>query len=190
MSCGDAQQDSESLDDLGRELREKVGREIRREAEMLEQDAAAVELRRRRISDVAIELLSRGDTVTAIAGDRSIRGRLSFARGQIASIATGTGRVDVHLAAGVVLRVDERATEGGSNPRTGSDTLRARLLEHELAGNDIEVWAPAHTIDVNGAIVAVGTDHLIVQDRDGSEWVLPLGEIAWVRGREPDGSPG
>ena len=50
----------ESLDDLGRELRERVGNEMRQEAELLEQDAATVELRRRRIADVAIELAEQG----------------------------------------------------------------------------------------------------------------------------------
>lgn len=178
----DPRDDSESLDDLARELRERVGSEMRQEAEMLEQDAATVELRRRRLADVAIEILSRGDTVTAIAGDRSIRGPLSYARGDIASITTSTGRVDVHLAAGVVLRVDERTTEGGVAPRSGSDTLRARLLEHELAGIDVEVWAPAHTVDVSGSIVAVGKDHVILRDHDHSEWVLALDDLAWVRG--------
>jgi hypothetical protein len=148
---------------------------------MLEQDAAAVELRRRRLTDVAIELLSRGDTVTVIGGERSVRGRLSYARGEIASIATSAGPVDVHLTSGVVLRVDERSTEGGSSPRPGADTLRARLLEHELAGVEIEVWAPAHRIDVGGLIVAVGKDHVIVRDHDDTEWAFSLGDIAWVR---------
>jgi hypothetical protein len=183
MSGGGARDDSESLDDLGRELRERVGSEIRQEAEMVEQDAATAELRRRRFTDVAVEFLSRGDTVTVIAGERSIRGRLSYARGDLASVETAAGRFDVHLATGVVLRVDARSTEGGVPARSGSDTLRARLLEHELAGADIEVWAPAHTIDVGGSIVAVGKDHLIVRDHDGSEWALSLSDIAWVRGR-------
>jgi RNase P/RNase MRP subunit p29 len=180
---GDHSRDDESLDDLGRELRERVGHDMRQEAEMVEQDAATFELRRRRLADVAIDLLSRGDTVTVIAGDRSIRGHLSHARGDIASVQTSAGRFDVHLAAGVVLRIDDRSTEGGVTPRSGSDTLRARLLEHELAGVEIEVWAPAHSIDVGGAIVAVGKDHLILRDHDDSEWALPLGDIAWVRGR-------
>ena len=134
---------------------------MRLEAEMVEQDAASVELRRRRLADVAIELLSRGDTVTVIAGERTVRGRLSYARGEIASVETPTGRVDVHLSAGVALRIDERTTEGGTTPRPGSDTLRARLLEQELSGTDIEVWAPAHGIDVSGSIAAVGKDRCV-----------------------------
>ena len=103
-----------SLDDLGRELRERVGNEMRLEAEMLEQDAASVELRRREIGDVAMELMSRGDLVTVIAGGRQLRGRLEFARGEVASLSTMMGVFDVHLTPGVVLRVDERSTEGGT----------------------------------------------------------------------------
>ncbi len=183
MGGGESLDDFENLDDLGRELRERVGHEMRLEAEMAEQDAAAVELRRRRMADLAIELLSRGDTVTFIAGDRTIRGRLSYARGDIASVEAAVGRVDVHLPSGVILRVDERSTEGGTTPRAGSDTLRARLLEHELAGIDIEVWAPSHGIEVSGSIVAVGKDHLVVRDADDAEWALLFGDIAWVRER-------
>ncbi|MGI9609885.1 MAG: hypothetical protein ACR2NL_06285 [Acidimicrobiia bacterium] len=174
--------DSEALDDLGRELRERVGKEMRQEAELLEQDAATVELRRRRLADIAIELVSRGDIVTIIAGDRSLRGRLTYARGEIASVEAPVGRVDVHLPAGVVVRVDERSTDGGRTPRKGSDTMRARLLELELAGTDIEVWVPSHGIDVSGTIVAVGKDHVVVRDRDDSEWAILLYDIAWVSG--------
>ena len=171
----------DQLDDLGRELRERVEAEMRLEAEMLEHDSALVERRRRSLADLAIELVSRGDTVTAIAGDKALRGRLSYARGDIASMDTGSGTVDLHLAAGVVLRLDERRTEGGTAPRPGSDTLRARLLEYEMDGRSIEVWMPAHGVDVSGSIGAVGKDHLVVIDRDGAEWMAPLTTIAWVR---------
>ena len=173
--------DPEPPDDLARELRERVGHEMRQEAEMLEQDAASVEMRRRHIADVAIELLSRGDIVTVIAGDRSIRGHLSHARGEIASIETAVGRVDAHLAAGTILRVDERSTEGGRTPRVGSDTLRARLFELELSGRGVELWAPAQGIEVTGSIAAVGKDHVIVRDRDDAEWIVLFFDIAWVR---------
>jgi hypothetical protein len=78
--------------------------------------------------------------------------------------------------------VDERSTEGGAAPRRGSDTLRARLLELELSGTAIEVWVPTHAIEVRGAIIAVGTDHVLIRDRDANEWALLFYDIAWVRG--------
>lgn len=171
----------DSLDDLGRELRERVGAEMRLDAEMLERDGMSVELRRRSMGDVAVEMLSRGDTVTVIAGSKSIRGRLSFARGRLASLATAGGTVDVNLRSGVALRVDERATEGGVSPAPGSGTLRARLLEYDLANVDIGLWAPAHEVEVAGAITAVGKDHVIVVDDDNTEWAVMLKDIAWVR---------
>ena len=172
----------ESLDDLGRELRERVGHEVQREAEMIEHDAASLQLRRRRLEDVATELVSRGDTVTVIAGARSIRGTLVYARGEIASVAIADGPAfDVHLRAGVMLRVDERSPAGGRAARRGSNTLRARLLEHELSGTSVEVWVPAHGVEAMGSIQAVGKDHLILTDRDGAEWVVVLDDIAWVR---------
>lgn len=171
----------DQLDDLGRELRERVEAEMRLEAEMIEHDSALVERRRRVMADLAIELVSRGDTVTAIAGEKVLRGRLVYARGDIASLDTGSGTADLHLAAGVALRIDERRTEGGTTPRSGSDTLRARLLEYEMDARRIEIWLPAHHMEVSGGIGAVGKDHLVVIDQDGSEWVAQLTDIAWVK---------
>ena len=169
-----------TLDDLGRELRERVGNEMRLEAEMLEQEAASVELRRRELGDVAVELMSRGDLVTVIAGDRQIQGRLEFARGEIASLRTASGLVDVHLAPGVVLRVDERSSAGGKPPRSGSETMRARMLEHELSSRRVTVWAPAPATEVAGLIAAVGRDHVIVSDIEGAQWVVRLEDVAWA----------
>ena len=169
-----------TLDDLGRELRQRVGNEMRLEAEMLEQDAASVEMRRRELGDVAVELMSRGDLVTVIAGDRQIQGRLEFARGEVASLMTSSGLVDVHLTPGVVLRVDQRSSAGGKSPRSGSETMRARLLEHELSSRRVTVWSPALAAEVAGLIVAVGKDHVILSDIDGVEWVLRLEDVAWA----------
>jgi hypothetical protein len=174
-------QGDDQLDDLGRELRERVGEEMRLEAEMLEHDAALVEQRRRRIADLALELVSRGDTVTAIAGDKSLRGRLVYARGDLATLETGAGSFDLHLAAGVILRIDERRAEGGVTPRSGSDSLRARLLAYEIEDRAVEVWIPPHHVEFGGRIGAVGQDHLIIVDRDGTEWVAQLADVAWVR---------
>ena len=171
----------DSLDDLGRELRERVGHEMRQEAEMLERDGVSVELRSRRMGDLAIELLSRGDTVTITAGSKSIRGRLSFARGRLASLDTAGGRVDVNLRSGVAVRVEARATEGGVGPRPGSGTLRALLLEYDMAGTGIEIWAPSHDLEASGPITAVGRDHVILADTDGTELAVMLRDIAWVK---------
>ncbi|MGI9648013.1 MAG: hypothetical protein ACR2OI_05795, partial [Acidimicrobiia bacterium] len=105
----------------------------------------------------------------------------TFARGRLASLETAGGRVDVNLRSGVAVRVEARATEGGRTPRPGSGTLRARLLEYEMEGSSIEIWAPAHDLEASGPIAAVGRDHLILADSDGSELAIMFKDIAWVR---------
>lgn len=177
---GGAMDGEGSLDDLGRELRRRVGEEMRLEAEMLEQDAASVELRRREIGDVAVELMSRGDLVTVIAGEKQIKGCIEFARGEVASLRTTSGLVDVHLTPGVVLRVDERSNSGGRPPHSGSETMRARMLEHELSSRRVTVWSPAVAMEVTGQIAAVGKDHVIVSDIDEARWVFRLEDVAWA----------
>ena len=169
------------LDELGRELRERIGAEMRWEAETSERDAAAVEMRRRLVADVARELASRGDTVSLFAGARSVRGTITYARGDIATLDTPGGQVDAHLAAGLILRVDTRSPSGGTAPRSGSDTLRARLLEHEVLGNRLEFWSARHDLEISGDVITVGKDHVIVQDRNNQEWIIPLMDVAWVR---------
>ena len=169
------------LDELGRELRERMGSEMRMEAELSEQDAAVVELRRRTLSEVAGELASRGDTVSVFAGDRSVRGVITYARGDLATLETTHGDLDVHLTSGVAMRVDVRSTAGGTAPRSGSDTLRARLLEYELAGSQIEMWIPRHGLEIAGVLSVVGKDHATVIDQADQEWTVSLSDIAWVR---------
>jgi len=154
---------------------------MREDAEMLEQDSLTVELRRRRIGDMAVELMSRGDMITVIAGSKSIRGLLTFARGRLAALTVAGDTVDVNLRSGVALHVDKRATAGGVSPRPGPRTLRARLLEYEVANVGVELWAPAHDVEVAGSIGAVGRDHLVVIDHENTEWVIMLNDIAWVR---------
>lgn len=173
--------EGDNFEDLSRELRERVGPEVRADAEASEADAATVEMRRRQLHDVARELASRGDEITVFAGDRSARGTLTYARGDIAELATASGPIDVHLAAGVALRVDHRVVAGGTDPRSGSDTLRARLLEHELAGHRLEIWMPRHGLDISGRLVSVGKDHAVARDGDDREWTISLMDIAWVR---------
>lgn len=177
---GDRSAGDDPLDDLGQELRERIGSEMRQEAEMAEHEAAVVERRRRRLEDVARDLVSRGDTVSVFAGDRSIRGILTYARGDIALLETAEGLVDVHLAASVVVRVDRRSTAGGIASRRGADTLRARLLEHEMAAGRLELWCAAQGLEIAGELLAVGKDHVIMRNDDAQEWTIPLSEIAWV----------
>ncbi|MBT8203589.1 MAG: hypothetical protein HKN74_12855 [Acidimicrobiia bacterium] len=168
------------LDELGRELRERMGDELRAEAELVEQDAATVELRRRTVADVALELVSRGDTVSVIAGEKVLRGTLVYARGELARIHTASGRADINLASPVVLRVDARSRDGGTAARPGADTLRARLLEYDMEDVAIELWAPTPATTVSGSISAVGRDHVVLEDHDGADWIVRLVDIAWI----------
>ncbi len=170
----------EPFDELGAELRHRVGEELRREAEDLEWDAERLRLRARSLTDVAHESMSRGDVVAIKTRLRSPTGRLVAVAGTLAILATQSGEVDVNLAGPVALRVMHRATHGGAATRGGSPSFRARLAEYELSGEELEVVAPELDEVVTGRIDVVGADHVVVVDRQDRSWALPLHTIALV----------
>jgi hypothetical protein len=57
--------------------------------------------------------------------------------------------------------------------------MRARLLELETAGRDVEVGSA--TGETIAGLVGVGRDHVVVRARDAADTVVPIGAVAWVR---------
>jgi len=173
--------DVDPLQDLDRELRERVGGEFRRTAEEDEFTARKAALRSRDLAQVAYELLSRGDTVRVVVGGISIRGVLTHARSNLATLTPIEG-AEVHLNLGGPLAIDvvERATAGGSTrERYGPETFVARLRELELNETPVELLLGFTGDRPSGVIEAVGADHLML----GGETThfVPLAWIGAVR---------
>jgi hypothetical protein len=169
---------------LGRELRQRLGPDLRAEAEEDERLAAQAARRRRRLVDVGRDLMARGDRVAVVLPGRRLTGVVVHAAGDLLTVRTAGGEVDVHLAGPVQLRVEDRAAGGGSATSDGPTSFKARLLELELAGQPVELGA-APAGEQIGTIRAVAVDHLVWQDRDGGEWFLPLATISHVLRRPP-----
>ncbi len=172
--------DDAPLDELAAELRESVGDEFRAEAEEVERETAKGILRRRTLAAVASELMQRGDRVTVGTSGRSFTGHFVFTAGDLASLRTPSGDVEVNLAGPVFLHVAERAMRGGVAPGRGSGSFRARLKEFEQTGEPLEVVAPAAGQSLFGRITVVARDHVVLVDRDEREWFLPVAAVAFV----------
>jgi hypothetical protein len=151
----------------------------------------------RSLLDVARELMHRGDTVAVVVGETSFTGEVVDVGDDCLRLRAGDDTVDVRLTvpvpgmgdrdvgagpAPVVLRVLRRARAGGRSGSDGASTLRARLLEYEADGAEIELGSALFHADLVGRLT-VGRDHVHVRDRDGGETYVPLPWISWVTRR-------
>ena len=167
------------FDELGAELRRQVGGEFRLEAEAVEEDAVKHVLRRRTLADVAFELMNRGDQIGATGAGASFTGTISHTAGDLAILETPHSLVNVNLAGPVSLRVLKLAHEGGRGRSIGSPSYRSRMLELEISGESIEIVSSSSD-PIAGTITTVGVDHLVVVDRDRTEWFIPLSTVAFT----------
>lgn len=192
MAKGDAFDDP--FDELAAdaELESSFGaaREERRaEEEEYTKAAARQWARRRSILDVVRELQHRGDTVSLEVGELVFVGVIDAVGRDYLQLSTAGGRIDVALLQTdreqaprpMLVRVIERAREGGRRTEPGAQTFRARLLEYD--GDDVEAVVGSNAFrgeQLRGHLV-VGRDHVVIRGRDGNEAYIPLASVSWVK---------
>jgi hypothetical protein len=135
---------------------------------------------RRTLLDVARECMHRGDTVAVGFPHHAFSGRIVAVGDDVFSLDVAESRVDVAAThdARFVLRIAARARSGGVRG-VAVTTIRARLLELETAGYDVELGcATGETI---AGLVGVGRDHVVVRPPDAADTVMPVGALAWIR---------
>ena len=173
------------LDEVGSELREKVGGEFRRAAEDDEQAARHIFLRGRTLSDVTHELLSRGDTVQLNLGDERFVGVVIYAKGSLATVLSqNDDEVHVNLEGPIALRVTRRSTNGGRLADSlGPASFLAKLRQLEIDEDTVLLSVPVIGESIACRIEAVATDHLMAADLTDHAWYVPLDKIAAVTKR-------
>jgi hypothetical protein len=166
-----------------------AAREERRADEEQYAHAAARQWARHRdLVDIARELQHRGDTVAAQIGETEFRGVIDTIGADYLQLRTATDRVDISLVASgparvpmpLVIRVTERAREGGRRAEPEARTFRARLLEYDGEEIDAVIGSVLLREDLRGRLT-VGRDHLVVRDGDAGETYLPIGHVAWAK---------
>jgi len=153
---------------------------LRSEAEESESDAAKLAARTRALSDVAFDAMTRGDLLAVTSSDRSYVGTVRYARGDLVSLETDGGWIDANLSGPLHLVIRRRAYSDGFDRVAGAKTFKARLSEHELTGEPIEIVAPLAGVSMKGRIAAVAKDHVMLTTADGQDVFVPLSQIAFV----------
>lgn len=161
----------------------RVGSEMRADAEESERLAAQAARRKRTLGDVARELMARGDTVVAGVPNRRFTGTVLHAAGDLVTLRTASGSVDINLRAPAYLRVVERAQSGGRGVQDGPSSFKARLFEVEMSTDVVEIGCVNLGEEQPGRVIAVGVDHVVWHDTEGGEWFLPLSAITHVAHR-------
>lgn len=165
------------------EIEAAILRELRLEAEEAEREAAASAAMRRSLQDVARELMGHGDTVSAGIGGWTFTGRIRHVAADIVSLEVAGSRVDLNLAAVTYLSPMQRSPTGGTGgSRIEAPSLRARLLEHRLNQDPVEIGISGSDDALPGRIATVAIDHLVLADPERRrEWFIPLSAVGFMR---------
>lgn len=173
------------MDAIQRDLEDvaaAIRAELRLEAEEAEREAAVSAGMRRTLADVAAELMAHGDTVSAVAAGQTFVGTITGAGADLVTIEVAGDAVALALAAVSCLRVLGRARSGGTRRAPGeAASLRARLLELQLAGELVEIGTTGTGATATGRVALVGQDHVAVSRGAEPEWFVPLAAVAYLR---------
>lgn len=179
-----AQDHHDPSEELASELRQRIGGEFRANAEEGERLAELARLRSRGLPAVAAEARDRGDRVRIVASGRTFTGIIAGAGHDYCTLRGPGGDVEIPLDRGAIRLVIEEpgALEPQDAPST-STTFRARLRELELDHADVEIGSQAGGETLQGPLVAVAEDHVVIEGSDGGRIHLGWEGIAYVRRR-------
>ena len=176
--------ENEELEQASRELREQVGGEFRLGAEEDEYWAMKQARRAGSLSEIAYDAMSRGDRLEIWAGDRVFRGHIRHTRADLLVLRAQVD-VDINLDSPIVLRVIEPAAVPGlgATPH-GPASFSARMAELEQTEQIFEFITPYADSPVVGKVSIRARDHVVVEDSDRQEWVIPLKWLTAVVSRQ------
>jgi hypothetical protein len=166
-----------NIDDEMRELRIE-DRDLR---EGITEATAQVERAKRRLDEVALEFMHRGDVVRVAVGARAWTGTIVHVGRSLLTLQTASrAAIDVDLGKVSSIAVVSRSPTGGRSPGVQDPaTLIARLRELDGTDEAVEIGGQdLNPVTVHVSVVAQG--HVEADGIDGTEWVVPLDAIAYV----------
>ena len=155
----------------------RVEREARREQEAAEAEARQLQLASRTLTDVAWEAMQQGRRVQLRWLGGELTGVPLAAVGDLVVIRTDEGAAGINVAVlGSVETTGEKADRGSTGDRTVESfiawcrMIEARPVRVAVIGGGI----------VDGVLLAVASDHLLIMNRHGDEVAVARTQVAAV----------
>lgn len=162
-------------------------RELEEDAADAERDAELLRKRRRTLTDVCFEWMSRGDLVTISTADHEFEGRLIVAVNDLAVMTTRTLEVAINIGLIHFARSDRTAAFDGTTGQRTVSSFRAELGRYEVEGLPARIVGDSGSFDLTGVIEASSDDHVLVRDVHRIEWAIARSQIACLLTDAADG---
>lgn len=157
----------------------RLNQQFRQEAQAVESETRDYEQRLRTFAELVLEARNRGDVARIDTRGRSFTGTVSYAASDFLSLRGEEYEVDILRDAIASFRVVERGRRGGDPLPEGPGNFEMRLLERRGI-SQVEIGQALLGEVLGGRITAVGQDHLILEDANQEEVILPLANVTWV----------
>ncbi len=156
--------------------------EYTEEVASAERDTELLRKRRRSLTDVCFEWMSRGDEITISFGETHFEGQLVATVNDLAILRTRTIELGANLGAVDFVRSNRRSAFPGTSGARSVSSFRALLGRFEVEAAPVRLVGRNTSFDIAGVIDASTEDHILVLDGQGLEWALPRSAIAYVLG--------
>ena len=138
--------------------------------------------RNQTLRDWLIAAMHAGDRLAVTIVDQRFTGLVEEVGDDLLSLRAMSGRVDLHLAPGIPLRIEvvDHPPAGGSRGGTNGSFAAAVAARDPAA--DMSVGTPFHPDGLDGMVTA-GRDFLTIRAQAGAVTVVQLAQVAWVSAR-------
>jgi len=155
----------------------RVEREARREQEAAEAEARQLQLASRTLTDVAWEAMQQGRRVQLRWIGGELAGVPTAAVGDLIVIRTDDGSAGINV---IVLNSVEATGERVETGTTGDRTVESFIAWCRMAGeHQVRVAVMGGRV-VDGVLVAVASDHLLIRTRHGNDVAVMQSQVAAV----------
>lgn len=163
-------------------LARKGRREYEDELAAAEHDTELLRKRRRSITEVCFEWMSRGDRVTIAIAGTQFEGQLVAVVNDLAVLRTKTIEIAINLRVVDFVRSSQRAAGQGTSGTRSVSSFRALLGRFEIEMTPVRLVGVDKKFDITGVIDASTDDHILAKDGQGVEWALPRHQVAYAIG--------
>lgn len=173
---GEAEHPIEGLDP---NLERRLDAMAREQLAQAEEQAADLAARSRTLVDVAWAAVQAGKTVTIKSGPAEHAGLAIYARGDLLSVRSRFGIIEVNLTAIDALVVSpDSSGQGRAVPRE-AESFAARLALVALDREVVELTMRQSGRRIEGSVATVARDHVVLQTGQG-EMYIRLEAVAWM----------